>query len=212
MKKLQQILSKIASLEKRWFLPLAVSTMASFFLLVVIFNLGNAPAQSTLASILSSLSMNQVPASQKPSFVDSKFQNAPVQPPKSTSPRLAYLIAGSRRDGNKLKRTLAAVYHPRNYYILHLDLKSEPAERADLAEHIRNMPIYAKVGNVQIITKSNMITYRGPTMVANTLHAIALLLRKSKEWDWFINLSASDYPLVTQDGMCFSLLVTIDIR
>jgi hypothetical protein len=38
-------------------------------------------------------------------------------------------------------------------------------------------------------------------MVANTLHACAILLKQSKEWDWFINLSASDYPLVTQDDL-----------
>uniref|UniRef100_A0A453GE21 Uncharacterized protein n=1 Tax=Aegilops tauschii subsp. strangulata TaxID=200361 RepID=A0A453GE21_AEGTS len=31
--------------------------------------------------------------------------------------------------------------------------------------------------------------YRGPTMVANTLHASAMLLRRSRDWDWFINLS-----------------------
>lgn len=37
-------------------------------------------------------------------------------------------------------------------------------------------------------------------MLATTLHAMAILLRTCK-WDWFINLSASDYPLVTQDGM-----------
>jgi hypothetical protein len=34
---------------------------------------------------------------------------------------------------------------------------------------------------------------------ATTLHAMAMLL-KTCHWDWFINLSASDYPLVTQDG------------
>jgi hypothetical protein len=37
-------------------------------------------------------------------------------------------------------------------------------------------------------------------MVANTLHAAAILLREGADWDWFINLSSSDYPLVTQDG------------
>jgi hypothetical protein len=37
-------------------------------------------------------------------------------------------------------------------------------------------------------------------MIACTLQAIAIMLRESLEWDWFINLSASDYPLVTQDG------------
>lgn len=51
-----------------------------------------------------------------------------------------------------------------------------------------------------MITKANVVTCRGPTTVANTLHSAAILLRDSGDWDWFINLSASDYPLVTQDG------------
>ena len=38
-------------------------------------------------------------------------------------------------------------------------------------------------------------------MVTNTLHAAAILLKEGGEWDWFINLSASDYPLVTQDDL-----------
>ncbi|TQD86823.1 hypothetical protein C1H46_027587 [Malus baccata] len=38
-------------------------------------------------------------------------------------------------------------------------------------------------------------------MVTNTLHATAILLNEGGEWDWFINLSASDYPLVTQDDL-----------
>ncbi|KAM0012180.1 putative glycosyl transferase, family 14, beta-glucuronosyltransferase GlcAT14A/B/C [Helianthus debilis subsp. tardiflorus] len=39
-------------------------------------------------------------------------------------------------------------------------------------------------------------------MVANTLHAAAML-RDGGDWDWFINLSASDYPLVTQDDLIY---------
>ncbi|KAK6773856.1 hypothetical protein RDI58_029095 [Solanum bulbocastanum] len=53
--------------------------------------------------------------------------------------------------------------------------------------------------NVRMITKANLVTYCGPTMVANTLHVAAILLKQGGEWDWFINLSASNYPLVTQD-------------
>ncbi|VAH03689.1 unnamed protein product [Triticum turgidum subsp. durum] len=37
-------------------------------------------------------------------------------------------------------------------------------------------------------------------MLSTTLHAMAVLLRVGRRWDWFVNLSASDYPLVTQDG------------
>ncbi|XLR53238.1 hypothetical protein HN51_021460, partial [Arachis hypogaea] len=29
---------------------------------------------------------------------------------------------------------------------------------------------------------------------------------RSKDWDWFINLSASDYPLVTQDDLLYTFL------
>ncbi|GFS34649.1 core-2/I-branching beta-1,6-N-acetylglucosaminyltransferase family protein [Actinidia rufa] len=86
-------------------------------------------------------------------------------------------------------------------YVIHLDLESPAEERLELASRVEKDPIFAKVGNVFMITKANMVTYRGPTMVANTLHACAILLKRSKDWDWFINLSASDYPLVTQDDL-----------
>ncbi|CAA6671509.1 unnamed protein product [Spirodela intermedia] len=52
-----------------------------------------------------------------------------------------------------------------------------------------------------MIAKANMVTYTGPTMIANSLHACAILLKRRKKWDWFINLSAADYPLVTQDDI-----------
>ncbi|XP_010527488.1 PREDICTED: beta-glucuronosyltransferase GlcAT14A [Tarenaya hassleriana] len=35
--------------------------------------------------------------------------------------------------------------------------------------------------------------------MASTLHGASILLRLSSNWDWFINLRADDYPLVTQD-------------
>jgi hypothetical protein len=56
---------------------------------------------------------------------------------------------------------------------------------------------------------SNSQSDRGPTMIATTLHGAAILLKRSKEWDWFINLSASDYPLVTQDGMSAFLIFSV---
>ncbi|KAJ0742794.1 putative glycosyl transferase, family 14, beta-glucuronosyltransferase GlcAT14A/B/C [Helianthus annuus] len=71
-------------------------------------------------------------------------------------------------------------------------------ERKELASRVGN-----DLGNVYVFPK-NMVTYTGPTMVSNTLHACAILLKKFKDWDWFINLSASDYPLVTQDDLLFT--------
>lgn len=112
-------------------------------------------------------------------------------------PRFAYLIAGTKGDGLRLKRLLQAVYHPRNYYLLHLDLDAPDAERIELAKYVRSEAI---MKNVMVIGKPNLVTYKGPTMIACTLHAVAVLLKQAKDWDWFINLSASDYPLMPQDG------------
>ena len=100
-----------------------------------------------------------------------------------------------------MKRLVKALYHPRNHYVLHLDLDASPEERIELAMFAKLDPTLAMSANVYVIGKANLITYMGPSMTASTLHAAAILLRKSRDWDWFINLSASDYPLVTQDGM-----------
>lgn len=116
-------------------------------------------------------------------------------------PRLAYLISGTKGDGRRMKRVLQAIYHPHNIYILHLDLEAPPKERINLARYVKQDPTFIEFGNVDVITKANLVMYRGPTMITCTLHAAAILLKKDKGWDWFINLSASDYPLLTQDGM-----------
>nr|DAD29150.1 TPA_asm: hypothetical protein HUJ06_030618 [Nelumbo nucifera] len=126
-----------------------------------------------------------------------------VHLPKSGKPypvTFAYLISASEGDVEKLKRTLLALYHPGNYYLLHMDNGAPEMEHLELAEFVSGNPVFAQFDNVWIVGKPNLVTYRGPTMLATTLHAIAMLLRTCK-WDWFINLSASDYPLVTQDDL-----------
>ncbi|XP_010479844.1 PREDICTED: beta-glucuronosyltransferase GlcAT14A-like isoform X2 [Camelina sativa] len=123
---------------------------------------------------------------------------------KDKLPRFAYLVSGSKGDLESLWRTLRAVYHPRNQYIVHLDLESPVNERSELASRIKKDPMFSNIGNVYMIAKANLVTYTGPTMVANTLHACAILLKRSPDWDWFINLSASDYPLVTQDDLLYT--------
>ncbi|XP_073286127.1 beta-glucuronosyltransferase GlcAT14A-like [Primulina huaijiensis] len=136
-----------------------------------------------------------------PYFAEAKLNRAPPPPARPSVPKFAYLISGSKGDLEKLWRTLHSLYHPWNYYVVHLDLESPPEERLELQSRVENHTLFAKVGNVFMNSKANMVTYRGPTMVASTLHACAILLKRHKDWDWFINLSASDYPLVTQDDL-----------
>ncbi|TKY50344.1 Xylosyltransferase 1 [Spatholobus suberectus] len=178
--------------ERKWVFPLAIGSLVSLFLLFVatLTSPEGTPILPFYRSIAASYSV----------FVESKLRPLPVSalPPP---PRLAYLISGSVGDGGAVKRALLALYHPHNRYVVHLDLESSPEERGDLVRFVEGHALFRRFGNVRVIKKANLVTYRGPTMVANTLHAAAILLRELGDWDWFINLSASDYPLVTQDDL-----------
>ncbi|RWW72978.1 hypothetical protein BHE74_00019179, partial [Ensete ventricosum] len=125
--------------------------------------------------------------------------------PKPCPVTFAYLISASTGDVDRLKRLLTAIYHPGNCYLLHLDLEASPSEHARLSDFVSGHKTFARFRNVWLVGKSNLVTYRGPTMLSTTLHAMAVLLR-IRQWDWFINLSASDYPLITQDGSAWTIL------
>lgn len=192
---------KSMNMEKKCVFPVVLSALVCFFIVVTSFNMGLITSLHTINSIFSShVKINETSAY----FAESKINQAPPPPASPPVPRFAYLVSGSKGDLDKLWRTLQALYHPRNYYVVHLDLESSIQERLELASRVEKDPIFAQVGNVYMITKANMVTYRGPTMVANTLHACAILLKKYTDWDWFINLSASDYPLVTQDDLLYT--------
>ena len=188
------------NMEKRWVFPLAISSLVCLFLIATSFNMGMVSSLQSINSIFSMFPSRATANQTSQLFVEAKVSQSPPPPAAPPVPRFAYLVSGSRGDLEKLWRTLHALYHPRNYYVVHLDLESPAEERLELASRVEKNPIFSKVGNVFMIKKANMVTYRGPTMVSNTLHACAILLKRHKDWDWFINLSASDYPLVTQDG------------
>ncbi|MBA0652492.1 hypothetical protein Goklo_019751 [Gossypium klotzschianum] len=182
------------AMERKWILPLALGSIVSLFLLFL----------TTLTSFDGSPFLffyhpSAVLGGSSP-FVESQLKPIPVStlPPP---PRFAYLISGSAGDGLMLRRTLLALYHPLNQYVVHLDREASSQERLGLQKFVKDHQVFNKFGNVRMIVKANLVTYRGPTMVANTLHAAAILLKEGGDWDWFINLSASDYPLVTQDDL-----------
>ena len=187
--------------ESRWTLSAAVT---AFLFIVAVLTVTSTSSSSSLspASFFSFFpASNLVETHVQQKAESNNASSAPPPPPPGAGvPRLAYLVSGSKGDLDRLWRALHALYHPRNLYVVHLDREAPVGERMELARRVANSTVFRRVGNVEVIRRANMVTYRGPTMVANTLHACAVLLRRSRDWDWFINLSASDYPLMTQDG------------
>ncbi|CAN1828997.1 Beta-glucuronosyltransferase GlcAT14A [Linum perenne] len=118
-------------------------------------------------------------------------------------PAFAYYISGSRGDGNRILRLLLAVYHPRNRYLLHLSADASDEERLRLIAAVNAVPAVRSFGNVEVLGKPNRLTYMGASHIASILRAAAILLRLDSGWNWFIVLSAVDYPLVTQDDLSY---------
>ncbi|KAK1299151.1 hypothetical protein QJS10_CPB14g00303 [Acorus calamus] len=120
----------------------------------------------------------------------------------SPSPSFAYFISGLRGDGPRLIRLLLAVYHPRNRYLLHLAADASDRERRDLARAVQSwVPASRAFGNVDVLGKPNAATNMGSSVLASVLHAAAVMLRLDGGWDWFVTLSAADYPMVSQDDL-----------
>ncbi|XVE49860.1 hypothetical protein DITRI_Ditri01bG0116400 [Diplodiscus trichospermus] len=188
--------------DRKWIVPFLASLLVSITLIFsTIFGLFSAPygGDQLPFDIISFARAEDssgyfVESDLKKSFNTSGYSNV-------GAPRLAYLISGTKGDSHRMMRTLQAVYHPRNQYVLHLDLEAPPRERLELTNMVKSDTTFREVENVRVMAQSNLVTYKGPTMIACTLQAIAVLLKESLEWDWFINLSASDYPLVTQDDL-----------
>lgn len=112
-----------------------------------------------------------------------------------TSVNIAYLIQIVPATMPHLPRLFSRVYHPSNVYGLHFDVKIPQPQ-------VNNMLIRLKAAIPNFRTNTHLIPpdvliYNGVSMVLNTLSAITFLLQVPNEWDFFINLSGSDYPLTS---------------
>ncbi|MED6216144.1 hypothetical protein PIB30_004627 [Stylosanthes scabra] len=148
----------------------------------------------------------QIPNGSSYSKITNKLQqfNSPkrvVTKGEGYPPSFAYWIIGTKGENKKILRLLKAIYHPRNQYLLQLDDESTESERIDLALSVKSLKVFEAFGNVDVIGNSYAINRMGSSSLSAPLHAAAMLLRMNQDWDWFITLSASDYPLATQDDI-----------
>ncbi|XP_009606894.3 beta-glucuronosyltransferase GlcAT14A, partial [Nicotiana tomentosiformis] len=141
-----------------------------------------------------------------PTLPFSLFHHNPTNPNDQnallpTPPSIAYLISGSTKDSSRILRLLFSIYHPRNQYLIHLDKKTSKSELNNLALTVQSVPVFKAAQNINVIGKADFRYKIGSCSLAAKLHGASILLKLSKSWDWFINLSAADYPLVTQDDL-----------
>lgn len=163
----------ISAFTRLWFLLLVAS-----LLLVHHASVFSPPAVA--AHFLSSVSNRTTPS------VSPELEHQPVN--------IAYFIQIAESTIHHLPRLLRAVHHPQNVYAIHFDLKIPPTLMNATITSIREHPRYTH--NVHVM-KSELITYRGISMLLNTINAMRFLLDTHPTWQYFINLSGADYPLLT---------------
>lgn len=103
---------------------------------------------------------------------------------------IAYLILVHRYLG-QFKRLFRALYHPVNYYLVHVDKRSGVGLQTEIQDFLSSF------ANASLL-KSQSILWGGYSMVDAELRGIEELLKISSEWEFFINLSAQDFPLKSQ--------------
>ncbi|CDF37404.1 Xylosyltransferase, family GT14 [Chondrus crispus] len=110
---------------------------------------------------------------------------------------IAFFIQISPTNVILVPRLLSRIWHPDNIYCLHIDEKLENDALVDFKEALASN---SKLSNVFLLP-STSITYAGVSMLVNTLDGMHSLLQSKSLWDYFINLSGSDYPLISITAM-----------
>ncbi|WP_421740109.1 beta-1,6-N-acetylglucosaminyltransferase [Caulobacter sp.] len=103
---------------------------------------------------------------------------------------IAYLVLVHRYP-EQFKRLFKAIHDPENHYLIHVDKNSGPALEADIRAFLSAYPNAA-------VLESKKALWGGYSLVDAELRGMEKLLEMGADWEFFINLSGQDFPLVTQ--------------
>jgi len=103
---------------------------------------------------------------------------------------IAYLILVHRYP-NQFKRLFRAIYHSANYYLVHVDKRSGVGLQTEIQNFLSGFP------NASLLKSENTL-WGGYSLIDAELRGIKELLKMGLKWEFFINLSAQDFPLKSQ--------------
>nr|XP_033770601.1 xylosyltransferase 1 isoform X2 [Geotrypetes seraphini] len=109
--------------------------------------------------------------------------------------RIAFVLVIHGRASRQLQRMIKAIYHKDHFYYLHCDKRSNYLHRQVLQ-------IASRYPNVRVTPWRMSTIWGGASLLSMYLQNMKDLLEmKDWPWDFFINLSAADYPVRTNDHL-----------
>uniref|UniRef100_A0A8C7EMN0 Xylosyltransferase 2 n=1 Tax=Neovison vison TaxID=452646 RepID=A0A8C7EMN0_NEOVI len=117
------------------------------------------------------------------------------QPADGPPVRIAYMLVVHGRAIRQLKRLLKAVYHAQHFFYIHVDKRSNYLHR-EVVELAR------QYDNVRVTPWRMVTIWGGASLLRMYLRSMRDLLEvPGWAWDFFINLSATDYPTRTNEEL-----------
>ncbi|KAG7491881.1 hypothetical protein MATL_G00008690 [Megalops atlanticus] len=115
---------------------------------------------------------------------DDSSESAPATPV-----RIAFVLVVHGRASRQLQRLFKAIYHTSHFYYIHVDQRSNYLHRQVVA-------LASQYPNVRVTPWRMSTIWGGASLLTMYLQSMKdLLAMRDWSWDFFINLSAADYPI-----------------
>ncbi|XP_067162646.1 xylosyltransferase 1 [Apteryx mantelli] len=109
--------------------------------------------------------------------------------------RIAFVLVVHGRASRQLQRMFKAIYHKDHFYYIHVDKRSNYLHRQVL-QFANQYP------NVRVTSWRMATIWGGASLLSTYLQSMRDLMEMNDwPWDFFINLSAADYPIRTNDQL-----------
>uniref|UniRef100_A0A8C5H5X0 Xylosyltransferase 1 n=1 Tax=Gouania willdenowi TaxID=441366 RepID=A0A8C5H5X0_GOUWI len=109
--------------------------------------------------------------------------------------RIAFVLVVHGRATRQFQRLFKAIYHTSHYYYVHVDQRSNYLHRQVQA-------MASLYPNVRVTPWRMATIWGGASLLTMYLRSMAdLLAMRDWSWDFFINLSAADYPIRTNNQL-----------
>ncbi|KAM6379301.1 xylosyltransferase 1 isoform 1-T1 [Pluvialis apricaria] len=109
--------------------------------------------------------------------------------------RIAFVLVVHGRASRQLQRMFKAIYHKDHFYYIHVDKRSNYLHRQVLQ-------FASQYPNVRVTSWRMATIWGGASLLSTYLQTMRDLMEMNDwPWDFFINLSAADYPIRTNDQL-----------
>nr|Q811B1.1 RecName: Full=Xylosyltransferase 1; AltName: Full=Peptide O-xylosyltransferase 1; AltName: Full=Xylosyltransferase I [Mus musculus]CAD62249.1 xylosyltransferase I [Mus musculus] len=109
--------------------------------------------------------------------------------------RIAFVLVVHGRAFRQFQRMSKAIYHKDHFYYIHVDKRSNYLHR-------QGLQFSRQYENVRVTSWKMATIWGGASFLSTYLQSMRDLLEMTDwPWDFFINLSAADYPIRTNDQL-----------